>query len=202
MSLTSTATADSRSTLGLGSPSPSRDSTRGQTQLRRRMHALGMPPLRPLNIAVSPPGAGAAKNATPVSLKEEPSPHADDRHLDEFESFAASEGESDPELSEDLHIGASPKLGQPNGTNGSHKRDRDVSRTDTSQIYASQSPDNVSPSSRSWYEFDLSVVVALVSPIGNWLTGGDHVKNLLLILLLVFYLHQIIESMPSRLLPR
>ncbi|KAH7924991.1 hypothetical protein BV22DRAFT_465813 [Leucogyrophana mollusca] len=47
--------------------------------------------------------------------------------------------------------------------------------------------------SKGWYEFDLSVVVALVSPIGNWLTGGDHVKNLLLILLLIFYLHQIIE---------
>ncbi|EGN92610.1 hypothetical protein SERLA73DRAFT_172723 [Serpula lacrymans var. lacrymans S7.3] len=53
-------------------------------------------------------------------------------------------------------------------------------------------PDSGTPS-RSWNEFDLSVVVALVSPIGNWLTGGDHVKNLFLILLLIFYLHQIIE---------
>ncbi|KAL0068230.1 hypothetical protein AAF712_004615 [Marasmius tenuissimus] len=34
---------------------------------------------------------------------------------------------------------------------------------------------------------------ALVSPIGNWLTGGDHVKNVVLVLLLLFYLHQIIE---------
>ncbi|KAG6827954.1 hypothetical protein H0H87_003286 [Tephrocybe sp. NHM501043] len=48
--------------------------------------------------------------------------------------------------------------------------------------------------SRAWYEFDLAVVVALVSPIGNWLTGGDHIKNVFLIMLLVFYLHQIIES--------
>jgi hypothetical protein len=48
-------------------------------------------------------------------------------------------------------------------------------------------------SSRAWYEFDLSVVVALISPVGNWLTGGDHVKNALLLLLLIFYLHQIIE---------
>ena len=53
----------------------------------------------------------------------------------------------------------------------------------------------MSPRSRAWYEFDLAVVVALVSPIGNWLTGGDHIKNLLLIALLIFYLHQIIESM-------
>ncbi|KAF8630082.1 hypothetical protein AX17_005480 [Amanita inopinata Kibby_2008] len=47
--------------------------------------------------------------------------------------------------------------------------------------------------SRSWYEFDLAVVVALVSPVGHWLTGGDHIKNLLLVVLLVYYLHQIIE---------
>jgi len=46
---------------------------------------------------------------------------------------------------------------------------------------------------RSWYDLDLSLVVALVSPIGNWLTGSDHVKNLFLILLLIFYLHQLIE---------
>lgn len=53
----------------------------------------------------------------------------------------------------------------------------------------------MSPRSRAWYEFDLAVVVALVSPIGNWLTGGDHIKHLLLIALLIFYLHQIIEGM-------
>lgn len=47
---------------------------------------------------------------------------------------------------------------------------------------------------RSWYDLDLSLIVALVSPIGNWLTGSDHVKNLFLILLLIFYLHQLIES--------
>ena len=51
-----------------------------------------------------------------------------------------------------------------------------------------------SPTSQAWYEFDLAVVVALVSPIGNLLTGGDHIKNLLLVSLLIFYLHQIIEG--------
>ena len=51
-----------------------------------------------------------------------------------------------------------------------------------------------SPTYRAWYEFDLAVVVALVSPIGNWLTGGDHIKNLLLVSLLIFYLHQIVEG--------
>ncbi|TBU43032.1 hypothetical protein BD309DRAFT_991277 [Dichomitus squalens] len=45
----------------------------------------------------------------------------------------------------------------------------------------------------SWADLDLSIVVALVSPIGNWLTGGDHMKNIFLIILLILYLHQIIE---------
>ena len=57
-----------------------------------------------------------------------------------------------------------------------------------------RSPNDEPETSKGWYEFDLSVTIALVSPIGNWLTGGDHVKNLLLILLLIFYLHQIIEG--------
>ena len=47
---------------------------------------------------------------------------------------------------------------------------------------------------RAWYEFDPSVALALLSPVINWLTGSDHVKNVLLVFLLVFYLHQIIEG--------
>ncbi|KAF9261029.1 hypothetical protein L218DRAFT_989220 [Marasmius fiardii PR-910] len=54
-------------------------------------------------------------------------------------------------------------------------------------------PSHSLPHDRSWYQFDLTVVAALVSPIGNWLTGGDHVKNVLLVSFLLFYLHQIIE---------
>ncbi|KIN98851.1 hypothetical protein M404DRAFT_10493 [Pisolithus tinctorius Marx 270] len=53
---------------------------------------------------------------------------------------------------------------------------------------------NVEHRMKAWYEFDLAITVALVSPVGNWLTGGDHVKNVMLLLLLVFYLHQIIEG--------
>lgn len=53
------------------------------------------------------------------------------------------------------------------------------------------------PRLSSWADLDLSVVVALVSPIGSWLTGGDHIKNIFLIVLLIFYLHQLIQGMPS-----
>ncbi|KAL0952904.1 hypothetical protein HGRIS_007121 [Hohenbuehelia grisea] len=76
--------------------------------------------------------------------------------------------------------------------NGNAKVERPL--LDTSfrrSSYASPGP--ISPTSRAWYEFDLAVVVALVSPVGNWLTGGDHIKNLVVIVFLIFYLHQIIE---------
>ena len=48
--------------------------------------------------------------------------------------------------------------------------------------------------SRAWYEFDWAVLVALVSPTCQWLTGGDYIKNLFMLVLLVYYLHQIIEG--------
>jgi len=35
----------------------------------------------------------------------------------------------------------------------------------------------------AWYKFDPAVLLALISPVGNWLTGGDHVKNLLFLVL-------------------
>jgi hypothetical protein len=66
--------------------------------------------------------------------------------------------------------------------------------TSPKRAHFSNDVDRPATAGSSWYEFDLSVVVALVSPIGNWLTGGDHIKNLLLLLFLIFYLHQIIES--------
>lgn len=71
------------------------------------------------------------------------------------------------------------------------------SKVDTTNVHHRHTHDDsspMSPRSRAWYEFDLAVVVALVSPVGNWLTGGDHIKNLLLIVLLILYLHQIIEG--------
>ena len=48
--------------------------------------------------------------------------------------------------------------------------------------------------SRSWSDLEWSMIIALVSPVGNWLTGSDHVKNLFLLLLLIFYLHQLVEG--------
>lgn len=47
---------------------------------------------------------------------------------------------------------------------------------------------------RAWYELDASIALALGAPALNWFTGGDLVQNILLLLLLVFYLHQLIEG--------
>ncbi|KAK7022509.1 hypothetical protein R3P38DRAFT_2961206, partial [Favolaschia claudopus] len=46
---------------------------------------------------------------------------------------------------------------------------------------------------RPWYKPSLPIILALAPPIGNWLTGGDHLKDLILLLLLIFYLHQLTE---------
>ena len=94
-----------------------------------------------------------------------------------YDEKARKEGE-DEDLDKREHEHLRPTV---DTTNVHHRHTHDAS-----------SP--MSPKSRAWYEFDLAVVVALVSPVGNWLTGGDHIKNLLLIVLLIFYLHQIIES--------
>jgi hypothetical protein len=46
----------------------------------------------------------------------------------------------------------------------------------------------------SWADVDPSVLLALSAPVGSWLTGGDHVKTLFLVLLLIVYLHQLITG--------
>lgn len=65
------------------------------------------------------------------------------------------------------------------------------------QSFSRSSSQPQSQSSRSWTDLNMSIVVALISPIGNWLTGSDHVKHLCLLLLLIYYLHQLIEGAPG-----
>ncbi len=64
------------------------------------------------------------------------------------------------------------------------------------QSFSRSSPQPQSQSARSWTDLNMSIIVALISPIGNWLTGSDHVKHLCLLLLLIYYLHQLIEGAP------
>jgi hypothetical protein len=48
---------------------------------------------------------------------------------------------------------------------------------------------------RAWYELDTSILLALLAPVVNWLTGGDHLQNLVLLVVLGLYLHQLIEGL-------
>lgn len=48
--------------------------------------------------------------------------------------------------------------------------------------------------SRPWYLPSLAVACALVPPVGNLLTGGDEIRNLIFMVLLMWYLHQIVEG--------
>lgn len=51
------------------------------------------------------------------------------------------------------------------------------------------------PRSSSWADLDLSIIVAVIAPLVNWLTGSDQLKNLFLILFLIVYLHQLVQGM-------
>ncbi len=44
-------------------------------------------------------------------------------------------------------------------------------------------------------DLDLSVIIALIAPLVNWLTGSDHLKSLFLVLFLIIYLHQLVQGM-------
>lgn len=152
-----------------------------QKPLRRRMHILER--------AQSLSSIASSDTNSPVMTKAEDG-------ADETAQSSPTDYETDSESSDDMgHEGS-------DAPSKASAQPTPLPRIDTSRQYADASSSSpVSASTRAWYEFDLAVVVALVSPIGNWLTGGDHIKNLFLVILLIFYLHQIIEGScfyPSR----
>ncbi len=53
----------------------------------------------------------------------------------------------------------------------------------------------VPPRSSSWADLDISIIVAVIAPLVNWLTGSDQIKNLFLVLFLIVYLHQLVQGM-------
>ncbi|KAH9036267.1 hypothetical protein EDB84DRAFT_1248009, partial [Lactarius hengduanensis] len=42
-------------------------------------------------------------------------------------------------------------------------------------------------------DLDLSVIISLIAPLVDWLTGSDYLGNLFLVLILIVYLHQLIQ---------
>jgi hypothetical protein len=54
------------------------------------------------------------------------------------------------------------------------------------------------PRSSSLADLDLSIIIAVIAPLVNWLTGSDQLKNLFLILFLIVYLHQLVQGVLRR----
>ncbi|KAJ8481847.1 hypothetical protein ONZ45_g15163 [Pleurotus djamor] len=128
-------------------------------------------------------------------MLEETMSSSDDTESDGSQSDSAGSGEGEVEVHEEKRNGvldaAEGGIGNgPAKANQSPPKPQARAAPQGQQHRVRVAPPQV-------HEFDLAVVVALVSPIGSWLTGGDHVKNLLALLLvslLIFYLHQIIEG--------
>ncbi|KLO17772.1 hypothetical protein SCHPADRAFT_994110 [Schizopora paradoxa] len=76
---------------------------------------------------------------------------------------------------------------KPSGTFATLREDRGERRG------RSDSSPPVASSNSGWLGVDISLIIALASPIGSLLTGSDHFKNVILILLLIYYLHQLVE---------
>ncbi|KAJ7795317.1 hypothetical protein B0H14DRAFT_107193 [Mycena olivaceomarginata] len=104
---------------------------------------------------------------------------------DEFELGSAGEGEGDNAQPPPTSFEAGyddDDAGSGAETAARHEEDEDEDEEDYHDT----------PAPHPWYKPSVPVLLALAPPIGNWLTGGDHLKDLLL-LLLVFYFHQIVE---------
>lgn len=46
--------------------------------------------------------------------------------------------------------------------------------------------------------FDAPLAIALLPALGSFLTGGDHLRDFLLLLIMLYYLHQLIKSEATR----
>ena len=111
----------------------------------------------------------------------------------EYSDAASGEGYAYDDLDEEL-LESSPESVYGDNTSGRKENEADYGDFKVEDTPARAPKVEKSKESRSWTDLEWSIIVALLSPVGNWLTGSDHVKNLFLLLLLIFYLHQLIEG--------
>ena len=52
--------------------------------------------------------------------------------------------------------------------------------------------------SSPWKDLDVSVVISILTPLLSWAFGTEYVKNVLVAIFLVYYLHQLIEGTYTR----
>lgn len=140
--------------------------------------------------------------AGPSHTSLQPPSSGSETYSDADSEFTSEEYDGDRELNDDVSAKSKPAtsdfsdeyedkpyVGKGKGKGTARGNMRPAKETARPQITVEKRE-----KARSWADLDVSMIIALLSPVGNWLTGSDHVKNLLLLLLLVFYLHQLIEG--------
>ncbi|KAI9456126.1 hypothetical protein BJY52DRAFT_600873 [Lactarius psammicola] len=131
----------------------------------------------------------SSQDYTRTTDSPESSPQSTVRCLDDTESPSSSTSEDDPsdtnaDESESQGLAgcarASSSMEQVHGLEADTKNPR---------IMHKKSSRRTSFGS----DLDLSVIIALIAPLVNWLTGSDHLKSLFLVLFLIIYLHQLVQ---------
>jgi hypothetical protein len=61
--------------------------------------------------------------------------------------------------------------------------------------HGSESDARLRQRKRLWFDIDTSIFLALLASVSNCLTDGDHVHNFLLLIMLVMYMHQLLEGL-------
>jgi len=139
--------------------------------LRRRSHLIAALDLQP----TASPSFSSADSSKNLSTDTK----ADDAKLKEL----VSEDESHDDDLDDSSDGRSPEPPEANPVG-------------PSRAPASPQEDALfPPDSRPWYQSNFPILVAVASPLANWFTGTDYIKNLFLVALVVFYFHQLIEGL-------
>jgi hypothetical protein len=107
---------------------------------------------------------------------------------DEFELGSAGNGEGDAKSRPtSFEAGYDDEEGSGAETAARHEEAGREEEDEDQDEDGGEEPYHDTPTPHPWYKPSVPVLIALAPPIGNWLTGGDHLKDLLLLLLLVFY---------------
>ena len=118
--------------------------------------------------------------------------------------------ESESDLDQDLADGTlSGSMGGGEGKSkqqeeGSYRqREKEADTGLDSQFNASpvrpfDEPNTHPSSSSGWRELDISVVISILTPLLSWAFGREYMKNVLVAIFLVYYLHQLIEGSCAR----
>jgi hypothetical protein len=117
----------------------------------------------------------------------------DDHKLSSQFSFGCLD-DTPPSSSDDLSAGESDSQEPTGNSTAPSLKERITDKFDVDNARDNEISKGPSRSS-SWADLDISIIVAIIAPLVNWLTGSDQIKNLFLILFLIVYLHQIVQSM-------